>query len=678
MSYCRYLISCCALWLAVGCGPGPSAGSASWFVNGAPDAPPGTSSGGWIGHQGRLLHGFVTPDIRNMKLVNVTGAHVIDGGQVVADGLAGHDLVGHQLDTTGVTGDRVAMRIADVFSPDQTAAGWQYALEQQDPGTGSWSPACAEPTPIIPPSTPPASPPRAYAMNGAWGGDGLYNVAADNVSFACATGAVGKCIEWGYDPMATPPTVTEHGLPTTATGPDLLQACSRMARADFCALGVPNTLEGTPILYDDIFRTPPEVPPGYLFEAAWPGVAYTAPPAQRPTAICLSKLRWSTLPLGGGCNLPIADPRTDSKGAFCEDLTPQQLEQLGALVYSSSSFLDAGLYTYTDQAMTNRLTTAHLLPGPVGTLPAWWKMSQPPNVPFPAAGQSTRFEATIFVPELPATIPPTGLSLLSSYRCSNDLMTTTSAPPAGCTKIADEGYVYPPNTPGHTPLRRWSQRVTHRSFTTTTAASSMIASGWQLAEVVGGVLRAEMNVNVRWSSLAGAAMSLDVLTRAGEWIAPCLDAAHVGSTTKNEYNVISCQSASRTPSRGEVAAFRVNYTVGGQTVSAVATYDDIAGDVIVYLPTGTTTAATVRWNDVAHGARYTLDVQTASPTWIHCADTNQLANDTSFVLTGSCPSSGMNVSVSSIRQIRVCTAGATPVCSQTSYDGKQPQITLAL
>src|SRR5262249_23675935 len=157
----------------------------------------------------------------------------------------------------------------------------------------------------------------------------------------------------------------------------------------------------------------------------------------------------------------------------------------------------------------------------------------------------------------------TGLSLLSSYRCSNDLMTTTSAPPAGCTKIADEGYVYQPNTPGHTPLRRWSQRITHRSFTTTTAASSMIASGWQLAEVVGGVLRADMNVNVRWSALAGAAMSLDVMTRSGDWIAPCLDAAHVGSTTKLEYNVISCQSASRTPSRGEVAAFRVNYTVGG-------------------------------------------------------------------------------------------------------------------
>jgi hypothetical protein len=670
MPYCRLLISFLIMVLGCGRASEPDGWRAGLLP---PDGASGGPDGDFTGHQGRLLYALRDVDPGLFKMDNGRHPHVIDAGQLVADGLAGRDLVGFEFGSLDIP-----MRITEVFSPDQTGGVWQYAIERQDRATGAWSPACAEPAPIVPPAVPPRSPPRAFAMNGIWNSDGLYNVNADAATFACETGAIGKCIGWGYSPTATPPTVTENGQPTKVTGPDMLQACTRMARADYCAAGVPSTLEGTPIKYDDIFHSPRDTS-GYFFEAAWRGVAWTGGAPQRPMPICLSKLRWSTLPVGGGCGLPLPDPRSEIKGKFCEDLTPVQLEQMGALVYSWSSVLDAGLYTYSDRLSGNRLTTAHLLPGPVGTPPAWSKIPKPAGVSFPAPGQSARLEATIFSPDLPPGVSASGLVVLSSYRCGNDLMTTTSPPPAGCTKIADEGYVYPPNAAGHTALRRWIDATGHRSITTALAPSSMIASGWRLAEVVGGVLRAEMSVNVRWSALAGAAMSLDIRTQTGEWISPCLDAAQLGTKTQLEYRGnLDCVSAPRTPARNEVALFRVSYTVAGQTQYAFANYDDTASDVYLHLPTGTTTAIAVSWNEVAPGARYALDVRPAGGDWVRCVDSSLLANGTSHVFTGSCPAASTTISPSSIQQLRVCTTSGTSVCGQVDYDGKQPQVAIAL
>ena len=674
MWYCRFLISCCAVSLAaVGCGPGPSSGSASWFVGGTPDAAPPGSSGGWIGHQGRLLQGFRNPDVRQFKLTAAPHAHVIDGGELVADGLAGHDFAGLLFDADGGDGSTVAMRIADVFSPDQTGGGWQYALEQQDPGTGGWVPACAEPAPVVPPIDPPVSPPRAIAMNGPWDPDGTYLANDDNVSFACSTGAIGKCAEWGYPVTATPPTVTEHGQPVTVTGADMAQACSRMARADFCETGVTNTLEGTPILFDDIFRTPPDTT-GYVFEAAWPGVAYTGGPPLHTPAICLSKLRWSTLPFGGGCSLRIPDPRIDSKGVFCEDMTAEQLEQAGALVYSWSTILDAGLYSYVIPSSSITLTTSNLVPGPAGQLPTW-KAPPPVPVQFPTAGETVRFEATIFAPELPAGVSKAGLIMLTSYLCGSDLVTTTSPPPSGCNKIADEGLVFAPNSPGHTPLRRWTDSVGHRPYTTSIAPNIMIGRGMRLAEVVGGVLRASIDLDIRWSSLAGATTSIDLRTRSGKWIMPCVTSA---GSSRYTYTGV-CPFDNSVVDRSSIAAVRVNYTTASGTVSATTAYDDADSDVYVALPGGTTTAVAVTWNERAPGARYALSIQRTAGTWSRCIDSNLLANGTSHVFTGACSSTGLTFSLQSIRRLRVCTnIGGTDFCGEAPYDGVASRVAIAI
>lgn len=662
---------------AIGCGrstrpPGWRAGELADALEGGGSGGEGSGSG-FIGHQSRPLLGFVDGDVRLAKLQEVLDQpHVTSAGELVATGVSGDDVVGVTFETSRPDESDKAMRIAGVFPPSQPGARWQYALERQDPATGAWQPACVEPPPLIPPSVPPVSPARAYAMNGAWDRDGMYLVGADNISFACTSAAVGKCIEWGYAPEATPPSVTEHGLPTTATGADLLQACSRMARADFCMAGVPNTLDGTPIHYDDVFRTPPPSPDGspFRFEAAWPGVAMTSPPAQRPPPICLSKLRWSTLPLGGGCGVELPDPRTDIKGQFCENMTAQQLEQAGALVYSSSMYLDAGLYSYTAPSSMMTLTTASLQPGPIGDLPTW-KVPPPPGLIFPVAGEGVTFEATIFSLQLPPEMSHLGLITLTSYLCGGNNLVTTTTPQPGCTVIADEGKVWPPHTPGHTPLRRWTDGVGGNSRTTAAPPSTM--RNLQMAEVVGGALRAVFDLNIRWSVLGGATAVVDLRSRTGKWFNNCF--ASGSSSGLFSYTGI-CPSTGMRLERADIASIRVNYETAGGITSATAAYDGVDTDVYVVVPGGRTTAVAMTWNEVTPGTRYELWTQ-RSGTWRLCADDHTLANSISHVFTGACPRQGLTLNLQSFQGLRICVAGQTR-CGEQPYDGIQSRVAIQL
>jgi hypothetical protein len=110
----------------------------------------------------------------------------------------------------------------------------------------------------------------AIPVAGAWGprGDPLPTTTA--ITFACTSGAIGKCIRFGYKPWKT------HG------GVSLRPyhaACVRMVRADYCGSGRPHTVDGTWIdIWDglgirqrDEHAEHPEV-----FEAAWSprGAAY--------------------------------------------------------------------------------------------------------------------------------------------------------------------------------------------------------------------------------------------------------------------------------------------------------------------------------------------------------------------------------------------------------------------
>jgi hypothetical protein len=574
------------------------------------------------------------------------------------------------------------MRIAGAVAPSAPGGQWLYALEQKEPVTGAWIPACAEPLQLIPPADPPSSPPLAIAMPGSWWPDGLYVVNETAVSFACKTGVAAKCDGWGYPVTGDPPNVTENGLATNATGADMMQACTRMFRADFCAEGLPNTIDGTPIHLDDIFITPPAAP-DYAFEAAWPGVAVTDRTVVRPPVICLSKLRWATLPLGGHCPLTVPDPRVNSKGTFCEDMKASDFEAKGALTYSASTYLDAGLYTYSDPGSGTRLSTSHLLPQASPDPPAW-TISPEPDVGFPIiGGAAPRFEATIFSPVLPAAIlEEISLVKLTSYKCPNDdLITTTPADPdPSCTAIADEGYLYPPNTPGRTPLRRWWNQAIKRSYTTAAAPTTMIAGGWQLTEVLGGVIRAAVDVNVRWSSLPSVSYALNVQTRTGEWISPCLDATQLGSAS-TVFHGVCVSAANRQVNHADIAAFQIAYTKLGVTRYATQAYDGADTDAYIDLPDGRTNAVAITWNEVRPGARYVLALRASGHDWVTCVDDQLLANGISYVHTGSCATTGTTVKISTIEQIRVCAVtrdGDKLPCTEVDYDGSRSQVAIEL
>ncbi|MCP3102118.1 hypothetical protein LZ198_24930 [Myxococcus sp. K15C18031901] len=237
----------------------------------------------------------------------------------------------------------------------------------------------------------------------------------DSFSFACVPqqvsgcdfeggGVIAKCVDWGYAPWPNPaPTMTDSVLTqgTTLAGEPLTdsleqalsfhQTCLRMATADYCGVGISNTLDGTPIGFHDtkyvpltpeqrvVPRHPKEGARDLFFEAAWvdcsrvpPGVepppaCVTTTPRVAPpfAALCLSKLRWASLPVAGSCfdRDSSTDPfRWDFTPRYCEDYTEAELEALGARFFTFSRYLDTGLYRFTrngapEQALS---TTAYV------------------------------------------------------------------------------------------------------------------------------------------------------------------------------------------------------------------------------------------------------------------------------------------------------------------------------
>ena len=635
----------------------------------------------YISQQGTLLLGFNGSDVRTFALAS-SFAHprVLDDGELVADGAAGVDFTGASVVATATDGTVIAMRIAEVHKPDP-GGRWHYALEDWSSADQSWHPACADPPRVIP-APPGAPPPLAIALPGSWTAGGFYVANGSRVSFSCATGVAAKCVSWGYPPGWVPPSQTETGQASTATGSDVLQACTRVARADYCGGGIANTLDGTPVHVHDVFGGPlhPEHSvDGFVFEAAWPGVASLSDRAIQPRpALCLSKQRWSTLPLGGACPLVVPDPRQNPKGRFCEEMTAAELEAKGALVESDSSYLDAGLYRWTQSGNAATFTTAGLVPDLPNHPPVW--LVAPPAVAVPQ--QTARFEGAIFNRALPAAMPLDDLVELHSYDCDDDLVTTTADLSASCEPLVEhEGYVYAPHTAGRSPLRRWWNPTLKRSQTTTTAPSTMIAAGWQLVQVEGALPRAAMDLDLRWSLLGGGSYAIDVQTKTGEWVSPCIDAPVVGGATAYVYRGVCPSAANRTVANSDVRAFRVRYSSQNGTGAVVVAYDGAASDVYVPLPGGQTTALTVSWNDAGPVMRYALDVY-AGGSLVRCADDTTLANDLSFVFTGYCPAKGGMIPIHAVKALRLCAASdgnwKQATCAKAPYDGHQPSVTLSL
>src|SRR5439155_16055904 len=136
---------------------------------------------------------------------------------------------------------------------------------------------------------------------------------------------------------------------------------------------------------------------------------------------------------------------------------------------------------------------------------------------------------------------------------------------------------------------------------TAMAPSILIPAGWQLVDVVGAVIRATVNVNVRWSAITGATYQLDIQTRTGEWIAPC-----VSSLTSASFAYAGvCPAASmRKVDHADIQTVRVTATTPVINTTVTTAYDGIATDAYLETAGGQATAVAMSWTDVGGGARY--------------------------------------------------------------------------
>jgi hypothetical protein len=143
-----------------------------------------------------------------------------------------------------------------------------------------WSPLCGTDTA--------GHPVAAIPMTGVWShaqgvaGGGGYTPHASKITFACRGNTIAKCLEMGYRPS-----VSSSAL--TATQTELLVACTRLLRADYCGDGRSFTVDGTPVnLYDNVgIQKDTET---WTIEAEW-----TSKGARRTNVASLTRLTVSGL-----------------------------------------------------------------------------------------------------------------------------------------------------------------------------------------------------------------------------------------------------------------------------------------------------------------------------------------------------------------------------------------------
>jgi len=217
-----------------------------------------------------------------------------------------------------------------------------------------------------------------------------------------------------------------------------------MARADYCGTGHSRTIDGTMINYGDLGPSPviPFSPVrGFVPEAVWgPGTGTTGQSA----AICLSRTRWSTIPIGdrSPCAELMPDPRDDTTGPhrFCDDMTVADWAEAGALFVNASRIIDVGLYQWSDGAGHFTTTTQFPWEGP-GVVP-----HGPPGYPLFVSIEGTVYKPTANPPHVAGLVPLFRYSRPARPgEPARTLTTTNPAPGDGYAERVLQGYVFGPS-----------------------------------------------------------------------------------------------------------------------------------------------------------------------------------------------------------------------------------------
>jgi len=213
-----------------------SAGLNGWSLNGF--RVNGWSLNGWS-LNGWSLNGW---SLNNISLSGsaFTGVATINGEQVM---LTSEDMIGAEL-LLNREGEPFTLRFDDIYINPANPTGdtYFYKVSVFDPDDGTWASLCRDSY---------GQPTEAIALRNHWDpntGARVGDPAA--VTLACRGAALAKCVEWGYRPWATVESCV-GGVCSQVNLTDHHQACTRMARADYCGDGVPHTLNNTPIdVYD--------------------------------------------------------------------------------------------------------------------------------------------------------------------------------------------------------------------------------------------------------------------------------------------------------------------------------------------------------------------------------------------------------------------------------------------
>lgn len=182
-------------------------------------------------------------------------------------------------------------------------------------------------------------------------------------------------------------------------------------------------------------------------------------------------------------------------------------------------------------------------------------------------------------------------------------------------------------------------------------------------------------VDLRWSRVPGASYSLDVVTRDGTVVGPCLSAGRLGTSTSTRFSGICPSHGDVVVNKSDIAAFRLYSSTDGTWSQFVdVPYDGIADRVFVPVPGGTTESVALRWSELDTGRNYSLDVRRADGSWIApCLGAGTLGSRTEQTFDGSCISAAETIAPSEIQAFRVCSAvgndWANARCGTTVYDG---------
>jgi hypothetical protein len=288
-----------------------------------------------INMQGINMQGFALGNatlsgasLANLRVVKGELVAERNGVTVRGTGLTGAELLADVTDVNGGA-TQLAYRIASVQAevgndPTGTGNTYLYNVEQWVDGANGWQPACGV---------------DADGRRAAIPVAALWNETASRVestthfTFACTTGVIAKCYRWGYRPW-----LTGYGGANFA---DYHQACTRMARADYCGNGTPHTREGTAINVWDRLPAPGPIqkhgllpPLGMLFEAGW----------SPHGAVCMSRARWLLdsllqLEIANACPDRLVPPSILG-GAVCDTLAEVLLQHPDALLYNEASLLN--------------------------------------------------------------------------------------------------------------------------------------------------------------------------------------------------------------------------------------------------------------------------------------------------------------------------------------------------